>query len=263
MQATSRVVGCSINTVRKLMLDAGDSALVLHNHLVQDIAVERVECDEMWAFCYAREQNLGTATAAPPDAGSFWTWTALDPDTKLMLTWHVGDRGLEDANEFMIDLAARLANRVQLTTDGWHAYAEAVAGAFLGDVDYAQLVKHFEGGDGTRFAVKTPLTGDPAEGRISTSMVERMNYSMRMGMKRYARLGDAFSKRLRHHCAMLALYFLYYNFMRPHTSLRELTPRTPAMAAGLTSKPQTLDWLLDYVDATAPKPNRPKRYRKK
>ena len=203
--------------------------------------------------------------AAPPEAGSIWTWTAIDPDSKLLISWLVGDRSQACANEFMTDLADRLDGRIQLTTDQLGVYEEAVAGAFLGDVDYTQLDKQFTpaSSDEPMGITKVPKTGDPAEEQISTSIVERMNLSIRMGQRRYTRLTNAFSKRLYCHRASLALYFLHYNFCRPHGSLKNPCERTPAMAAGLSEGIRDVSWIVELVSQATPPPNRPKTYRRR
>ena len=265
IHSISRVVGVSRNTIQKLMLDAGAVAYAYHDYRVRDVPADRVEADELWSFCYAKQGNVSDAVAAPPEAGSVWTWTAIDPDSKLLIAWHVGDRSQTSANEFMADLASRLDGRIQLTTDQLAVYEEAVAGAFLGDVDYAQLDKQFTptSSDEPMAITKVPKTGAPSEEKISTSIVERMNLSIRMGQRRYTRLTNAFSKRLYCHCASLALYFLHYNFCRPHSSLANPYLRTPAMAAGLVSNIRDLGWLVEMVDSAVPKPKRPGRYRKR
>jgi len=251
-----------VNTVIKLLLDAGKVAYAYHDYKVRGVAAERVECDEVWSFCYAKQKNVADAVAAPTEAGHVWTWTAIDPDTKLLIAWHVGDRGLESATEFMTDVASRLAGRVQLTTDGWEAYEEAVAGAFLGDVDYAQLVKAFATSEPVGINQQV-MTGEPDLNHVSTSIIERHNFTLRMGQRRYTRLSNGFSRRLSNHCASLALFLLHYNFIRPHSSLANPYPRTPAMAAGLVSGIRDLDWVVELIDSAALPPKRPKVYRKR
>ena len=263
MRSTSRLVGVAVDTVLKLMRDAGSVAYAYHDYRVREVVAERVECDEVWAFCYSKQANVAKAIAAPPEAGHVWTWTAIDPDTKLIISWHVGDRSEESAQHFMDDLASRLAGRVQLTTDGYSAYEDAVAASFLGNVDYAQLVKGYTGGMNAPPTIhKQVIAGDPVDKLVSTSIIERHNLTVRMGQRRYTRLTNAFSKRLYHHCASLALFLLYYNFCRPHSSLRDPYPRTPAMAAGLTTHIRNLEWVVDMVDAATPPPKRPKKYRR-
>jgi IS1 family transposase len=214
---------------------------------------------------------VATAKVAPGGAGDVWTWTAIDRDSKMILAFEVGDRSAETAREFMFNLAGRLANRVQLTTDGHGAYFKAVGDAFAADVDYAMLVKMYGEPTGSKGherrhspaectgAKKEPIFGKPDPARISTSHVERQNLSMRMGMRRFTRLTNGFSKKLENHLHMLSLYFVHYNFVRVHKSLR----MTPAMAAGVAYKLHDMAWLVEVIDAaaTALKPRGP--YRKK
>ncbi len=257
MRAISRITKVSINTVTKLLVDAGQACERLHNELVQDVPAQRVQADELWSFCYAKGKNVARAEAAPDGAGDVWTWTGLDSDSKLIISWYVSPgRDSSYAIEFMDDLRQRLANRVQLTTDGHRAYLEAVEGAFGGDVDYAQLVKLY-GKDPTipegRYspahcigAKKQPVVGRPVGDAISTSHVERHNLTTRMSLRRFTRLTNAFSKKLDNHCFALALYFTWYNFCRPHKSLKG---DTPAMVAGLTTETYGFDWILGEMDS--------------
>ena len=268
MRSVSRVAGVSINTVSKLMVEAGEACAAYHDETVRDVTASTVQCDEIWAFCYAKEKNVARAKAAPPKAGDVWTWTAIEADSKMILAYEVGDRSGATAIEFMDDLRSRLANRVQLTTDGHKAYLEAVEGAFGSDVDFAQLVKLYgEAPDaekryspatciGTR---KRRVEGDPDPAQVSTSYVERHNLTMRMGMRRFTRLTNAFSKKLENHLLMLSLYFVHYNFVRIHKSLR----MSPAMAAGVSDTLRDMEWIVALIDARAPKPNRPATYRKR
>ena len=268
MRSVSRTVGVSINTVAKLLVEAGEACAAYHDETVCDVKARRVQCDEIWAFCYAREKNVARAKAAPHGAGDVWTWTAIDADSRMILSYEVGDRSGATAMEFMDDLRRRLANRVQLTTDGHRAYLEAVEGAFGGDVDYARLVKLYgeapEAGKhhgpatciGTR---RRRVEGNPDVHDMSTSFVERQNLTMRMGMRRFTRLTNAFSKKLENHLHMLSLYFVHYNFVRIHSSLKV----TPAMAGGVTNTLRDMEWIVGLIDARAPKPNRPEAYRKR
>lgn len=259
MRSISRVVGVSFNTVDKLLQDAGAACVAFHDEAVRDVHAKRVQCDEIWSFCYAKAKNLPTAKSVPFGAGDIWTWTALDADSKLIISWLVGGRDAEYANEFMQDVASRLANRVQLTTDGLHAYLDAVERAFGVDVDFAQLVKLYgQAPDAEKWysppvcvgAKKETFNGRPAKRHISTSYVERQNLTMRMSMRRFTRLTNAFSKRIINHCHALALYFVWYNFVRIHTSLRV----TPAMAAGVTTKLWEMKDIVELIDAAAPTP---------
>jgi IS1 family transposase len=242
MRAISRVVGVSINTVTKLLEDAGAACAAYHDRYVRDVKAARVQCDEIWAFCYSKQRNVATAKAAPAGAGDIWTWTALASDSKLIVSYLSGGRDSEYAMTLMDDLRQRLANRVQLTTDGHKAYLEAVEGAFGDDIDYAMLVKLYGEAPetvkgryspaeciGTR---KTKITGNPDRDHVSTSYVERQNLTMRMSVKRFARLSNAHSKKLANHHHAQALYFMYYNFVRLNQAVR----MSPAMAAGIETR---------------------------
>jgi len=267
MRSISRIADVSINTVSKLLVEAGEACLALHDETVRNVKASRIQCDEIWSFCYAKEKNVAAAKAAPDGAGDVWTWTAIDADTKLMVSYFVGDRSGESAMILMDDLRARLANRVQLTTDGHRAYLEAVEGAFGADVDYAQLVKLY----GPTIAApgryspaecvgakKVRREGNPDIAHVSTSHVERMNLSIRMQNRRFTRLTNAFSKKLDNHIHALALYFAFYNFCRVHKSLRV----TPAMAAGVTDRLWTLEDIIVKIDEMAPAPAKRGPYRK-
>lgn len=268
MRATARLANVSFNTVAKLLIDAGKVCADLHDELVQGVTASRIQCDEVWSFTYAKQKNVPHAKAAPADAGDTWTWTALDGDSKLIVSWLVGGRDSAYAIAFMDDLRSRLANRVQLTTDGHKAYLEAVEGAFGGDVDYAMLVKLYGEAPeaekryspatciGTR---KRRIEGNPDPNAVSTSYVERQNLTMRMQMRRFTRLTNAFSKKFENHMHMVALYTLWYNFIRIHKTLRV----TPAMAAGLSKTVWDMDDLVRIMDERAPKPGPRGSYRKR
>jgi IS1 family transposase len=269
MRSISRIADVSINTVAKLLVEAGEACLAIHDETVRNVKASRIQCDEIWSFCYAKQKNVATAKDAPEGAGDVWTWTALDADTKLMVGYFVGDRSAESAMILMDDLQARLANRVQLTTDGYRPYLEAVEGAFGNDVDYAQLVKLYSEHGGLtperRYspahctgALKRRVAGRPDPKHVSTSHVERMNLSIRMQNRRFTRLTNAFSKKLDNHIHALALYFCFYNFCRIHKSLRI----TPAMAAGITDRLWTLDDIVAKIDALAPAPKPRGPYKK-
>lgn len=270
MRSISRVADVSINTVAKLLVEAGEACLAIHDEHVRGVKASRIQCDEIWSFCYAKQKNVADAKAAPDGAGDVWTWTALDADTKLMVAYFVGDRGGESAMILMDDLRARLSNRVQLTTDGHKAYLEAVEGAFGADVDYAQLVKLYGsvGGNGPekRYSPaectgikKVRREGNPDIAHVSTSHVERMNLSIRMQNRRFTRLTNAFSKKLDNHIHALALYFAFYNFCRIHKTLRV----TPAMAAGITDRLWSLEDVVAKIDAMAPEPKPRGPYKKR
>ena len=268
MRSISRVADVSINTVSKLLVEAGEACLAIHDETVRNVKASRVQCDEIWSFCHAKQKNVPTAKAAPDGAGDVWTWTAIDADTKLIVSYFVGDRGGESAMILMDDLRARLANRVQLTTDGHKAYLEAVEGAFGADVDYAQLVKLY-GPTMTAPGRYSPAEctgikkirreGNPDIAHVSTSYVERQNLTMRMSMRRFTRLTNAFSKKLENHSHALALYFAFYNFCRIHKTLRV----SPAMAAGISDRLWSLDDVVAKIDAMAPasKPRGPYKKR--
>ncbi len=265
MRSISRVADVSINAVAKLVVDAGEACAAYHDETVRDVECRRIQCDEIWSFCHAKEKNVARAKAAPQGADDVWTWTAIDADSKMILAYEVGDRSGATALEFMDDLCKRLASRVQLTTDGLKAYLEAVEGAFGGGVDYAQLVK-LHGESGTNKSSeqryrpaectgirKRRVEGRPDPDHISTSYVERQNLTMRMGMRRFTQITSAFSKKLTNHLHMLSLYFVHYNFVRVHKSLR----MTPAMAAGVTRNLNDMEWIVGLIDARTPEPAKP------
>lgn len=269
MRSISRIADVSINTVSKLLVDAGEACIAIHNDKVQNVTASRIQCDEIWSFTYAKAKNVKTAKYAPEGAGDTWTWTALDADSKLIVSFLVGGRDAEYALEFMDDLRARLANRVQLTTDGHNAYLVAVEGAFGGDVDFAQLVKIYGAapdGPQRRYSPadcigsrKHTVEGQPDINHISTSHVERQNLTMRMSMRRFTRLTNGFSKKLENHIHALALYFVHYNFCRIHKSLRT----SPAMAAGIADTLWSLDDVIAKIDELAPPPAKRGPYKKR
>jgi IS1 family transposase/lambda repressor-like predicted transcriptional regulator len=241
LRATSRLANVSINTVTKLLVDIGTACQKYHDEHVRNVASKRVQCDEIWSFIYAKDKNLPLKLQGKYGVGSIWTWTALDADSKLMISWLVGNRDAEYAKVFIEDVASRLKNRVQLTTDGLKAYLEALDQTFGIDIDFAQLVKlygkslegeHRYSPAECTGAFKQVVTGDPKAKHISTSYVERQNLTMRMNIKRFSRLTLAFSKKVENHAHAVALHFMYYNFVRIHKTLRV----TPAMAAGISKK---------------------------
>lgn len=274
MRSVSRVCDVSINTVAKLLDEAGRAALGFHDERVRGLQSKRVQCDEIWSFVYAKNKNVIDAKSAPKGAGDVWTWTALDADSKLICGWAVGQRDAYWAAAFLEDLKGRLASRVQLTTDGHAAYLTAVEQSFGNtDIDFAQLIKIYGdapkrlGADASERKYSPPecigikkrsIAGNPDPDHISTSYVERQNLTMRMSMKRFARLSNAFSKLASHRNA-LALYFYFYNWCRIHKTLRV----APAMAAGLTDKLMSFEDLVALMDAAAPKPGRPVTYKKR
>jgi IS1 family transposase len=230
--------------------------MAYHDQFVRRIEARRVQVDEIWTFTYAKQKNLANAKAAPEGAGDTWTWTALDADTKLIVSYFVGQRDAECALEFMHDLRSRLRNRVQLTSDGLVTYLTAVEAAFGDDVDYAQLVKiygepRFATGAERRYspgvvtaAVKRRVVGNPDPREVCTSFVERQNLTMRMHMRRFTRLTNAFSKKVENHAYAVALHMMYYNFVRIHQKLR----LTPAMAAGITDRLWEISDIVDLVE---------------
>jgi IS1 family transposase len=245
LRAASRLADVSINTVTKLLLDVGAAAEEYQDRTLRGLKTRRIQCDEIWAFVYAKTKNVPEAHKGELGFGDVWTWTAIDADSKLVPSWAVGRRDGFTARAFIADLADRLATRVQLTTDGHKPYLEAVEGAFGNAIDYAMLIKMYEGDSGKhttaerRYSPATctgsreqTITGNPDPEYISTSYAERQNLSMRMGMRRFTRLTNAFSKKLDNHKAAVALYFMHYNFARIHKTLRV----TPAMEAGVADR---------------------------
>jgi IS1 family transposase len=261
MRSIERTVGCSINTVDKLLRDAGEAAMAYHDKAVCGVKAQRVQCDEIGAFVHAKAKNVPTAKAAPEGAGDVWTWTAIDADSKLLISYQVGGRDAEYALMLMDDLRGRLANRVQLTTDGHKAYLQAVEDAFGAAIDYAMLVKLYGPGPATtdnaagrRYSPaectglrKETITGKPDPKHVSTSYTERANLTMRMSMRRFTRLTNAFSKKLENHEHMVALYALWYNFVRIHKTLRV----TPAMAAGIERRLWSMEDVVRLIDEQA------------
>ena len=268
IRAITRTVGISKNTVAKLLEDAGRACSAYHDEHVRGVTAKRIQVDEIWSFTYAKQKNVTTALAAPEAAGDTWTWTAIDADTKLIVGWLVGGRDAEYANAFIGDLASRLANRVQLTSDGHAPYLQAVEGAFGADVDYAQLVKIYgaspESAKGRYSPAecsgirKTRIEGEPDNKHVSTSYVERSNLTMRMHMRRFTRLTNAFSKKIENHAHAVALHFVYYNFCRIHSKLR----MTPAMAAGISTRLWEVSDIVALLDAAEAKPAKRGTYRK-
>lgn len=256
MRATSRLADVSINTVTKLLIDAGNACSKYQDEVFRNLNCKRIQCDEVWSFCYAKEKNCTNEMRAK-GAGDVWTWAALDPDSKLIPCWFIGKRDAGCAYHFIHDLASRLASRVQLTTDGHKAYLSAVEDAFGAEIDYAMLVKIYgnapEGGE-VRYspavcmgARKAAISGKPDFAHVSTSMIERQNLTMRMGMRRFTRLTNGFSKKVENHEHSVALHFMHYNFCRIHKSLRV----TPAMEAGVSDHVWSMEELVAMIDSNS------------
>ena len=270
VRATARTADVSKNTVARLLVQAGKVCGQYQAEVLRELPCTRIQVDEIWSFIYAKEKNVPRAKNAPPEAGDVWTWTAMCADTKLVPSWQVGDRSGATAIDLMDDLRPRLANRVQLTTDGHKSYLEAVEGAFGGDVDYAQLVKLYgsqEGkGDERRYSPATctgirkkTIEGGPDPDHVSTSFIERQNLTMRMSMRRFTRLTNAFSKKIENHAHAVALHFMFYNFCRIHSTLKI----TPAMAAGVTTRLREIGDIVDLIETAEPKPGPRGPYRKR
>jgi IS1 family transposase len=253
-----------------LLVDAGKACDAFHDERVRGVKARRVQVDEIWSFTAAKQKNVPGMKKPVAGAGDTWTWTALEADTKLLISYLVGGRDSDYAIAFMDDLRDRLANRVQLTSDGHKAYLEAVEGAFGGDVDYAQLVKLYgaapEASKGRYSpaectgARKVPVEGSPDPKHISTSFAERQNLTMRMQMRRFTRLTNAFSKKFENHMHMVALYTVWYNYVKQHKSLKGLSP---AMAAGLSTTLWSMTDLAEIIDASLPKAGKRGPYKTK
>ncbi len=254
IRATVRMTGAAKNTVTKLLLELGAACLEYQDRVLRDLPCKRIQVDECWAFCYAKAKNVTPEIKAKnPNAGDAWTWAAIDADSKLIPCWIIGPRDQVTARMFVSDLAGRLADRIQLTSDGLNVYLQAVERAFRGDVDYAQLVKVYadasEGQKRYSPAVctgckPTVMVGFPDPEHVSTSFIERANLTMRMGMRRFTRLTNGFSKKIENHAAAVALHMMHYNFARVHQTLRT----SPAMAAGVTSKLWEISDIVALLD---------------
>jgi IS1 family transposase len=252
LRATSRLADVSINTVAKLLVDLGAACSRYHDENVNNLRLRSIQCDEIWAFCYAKDKNVPEDKRGIFGYGDVWTWVAIDAETKLVPSFMIGTRDAQSAKAFMDDLTSRLANRVRLTTDGHRVYLQAVEDAFGNDIDHAMLVNLY-GNDGQaepRYSLaecmgcrEMGITGRSDPKHISTSYVERQNLTMRMNMRRFTRLTNAFSKKVENHFAMVAIHFMHYSFARIHKSLRV----TPAMAAGLSDHVWSLEEIARLV----------------
>jgi len=248
LRAISRITGCSKNTITKLLIDVGSACMEFHHNHVVSLNSKRVQCDEIWSFVYAKQKNIPDGKTG---IGDVWTWVGIDADSRLIVSWLVGNRDAESAKSFMHDVAYRLKNRIQLSTDGLRLYIDAVDNAFNGNIDYAQLVKLFGETDEKKYSPndamgirKMPIYGKPDENHVSTNYIERQNLTMRMHMRRFTRLTNGFSKKIENHCYAIALHFVYYNFSKIHQTLRV----TPAMEAGLTKNILELEDIVKLAD---------------
>jgi len=269
LRSITRLTGASKNTLAKLLKDAGEACIAYHDKTVRDVNAKRIQCDEIW-FCAMKEKRVPAAKKGILGLGDVYTWTAIDPESKLIASWLVGRRDAEYAHAFMDDLQGRLANRVQLRTDGYKAYLSAVEDSFGVGIDYAMLVKIYgpaSGGEQERRyspaeccgSIKGVVCGNPEWSRISTSHVERQNLSMRMGMRRFTRLTNGFSKKIENHEHALAIYFVHYNFVRIHKTLRV----TPAMEAKVTDRLWSLDDMVALIEANDQPPKKRGPYKKR
>ncbi len=257
IRSTARITNTAINTVVKLLRGVGAACLDYQDKTMRNLPCKHIQCDEIWSFVYSKSKNIPEEHNGEFGYGDVWTWTAIDADTKLIPSWIVGLRDASYAYEFMNDLKSRLANRVQITTDGHKVYLWAVEDAFGADVDYAMLVKLYgqESEGETKYSPAKCIAaelhiiqGNPDLSKISTSFAERQNLTMRMNMRRFTRLTNAFSKKLENHIYALALYFMHYNFVRPHKTLAYPYPRTPAMAAGITNHIWTVEEIVKLIE---------------
>lgn len=256
IRATCRITNTAKGTVIKLLREVGKACAEYQDKHLRNLSCQRVECDEIWSFCYAKAKNVPQDKQGQFGYGDVWTFVAIDADTKLVVSWLAGLRNPECACEFFKDIKERLSNRVQLTTDGHRMYYEAVRNTFGDDIDYAMLVKYY-GVEQDKFGHYSPpkctstltkrVNGAPDMGKVSTSYVERQNLTMRMSMRRFTRLTNAFSKKIENLEYAIALHFMYYNFARAHKTLTNPYPKTPAMAAGLANHIWRVDEIVELT----------------
>jgi IS1 family transposase len=255
IRATVRMTGVAKNTVTKLLVELGEACSQYQDDALRGLTCRRLQADEIWAFCHSKAANVPEDHKGEFGYGDVWTWVAIDADSKLVPSWLVGDRSAADARVFVSDLADRLANRVQLTTDGYHVYLDAVEDAFGTEIDYAVLQKVYGQAD-SEHRYSPPecvgvrarrVQGNPDPRHVSTSYVERQNLTMRMGMRRFTRLTNGFSKKAENLAAAVSLHFMHYNFARVHKSLANPYPQTPAMAAGVTDHVWSVEELVGLL----------------
>jgi IS1 family transposase len=253
IRSTVRMTGVAKNTVVKLLVEIGAACAGYQDRVLRNLPCSRLQADEIWSYVGAKQKNVTAAMADERVVGDVWTWTAIDADTKLVPCWMLGPRDASAARDFMADLAARLAHRVQLTTDGLKAYLTAVDKAFGDEIDYAILVKIYgESAEPQKryspavcvACERYPIKGDPDPKHVSTSYAERQNLTMRMSMRRFTRLTNAFSKKIENHAAAVALYFMYYNFARVHQTLKT----TPAVKVGVADHVWSVDEIVALLD---------------
>jgi len=257
IRATVRMTGAAKNTITKLLIDLGEACAEYQDRTLRDLPCKVVEADEIWAFCYAKQKNVPEQFKGTPGYGDVWTYTAICADTKLVPSWLVGERTSDDAEVFLTDLASRMAGRIQLSTDGHRIYEATVGPSFRQDVDWAQIQKIYanEAGQKGKYSPavctgtkRRVLKGDPDPDRISTSYVERQNLTMRMGMRRFTRLTNGFSRKVENLAHAVSLHFMHYNFARPNSALKNPYPRTPAMAAGVADHVWSLEEIAALLD---------------
>jgi IS1 family transposase len=255
IRATVRMTGAAKNTITKLLADLGEACAEYQDGVLVDLPCTVVEADEIWAYCYAKNKNVPEQFKGAPGYGDVWTFTAICADTKLVPSWLVGERTSDDAEVFLTDLAGRMADRIQLSTDGHRMYEGTVGPAFQQNVDWAQIHKTYASAEAGKYsppvcigAKRVPIKGDPDLDRISTSYVERQNLTMRMGMRRFTRLTNGFSRKVENLAHAVSLHFMHYNFARPHRTLKESYSRTPAMAAGVADHIWSLEEIAALLD---------------